>query len=255
MKAWARTPSYWFDSRLRYFVKHHGVALRRRGDGWRSSPAAWSGAPGWLIQRLPPGDPPHFLRDLVAHAFRACQPRAAAPAARSRRRRATVRRRDRGPRPIGEQHEHLFLHRDRQRVAGHPVRRHAAGSAATRSPRWSRATPSVRAWAEGDGACASRSRAPDLADRLGPLSVRLAVQHRQPRDRSPMPCWPRRPGARSTSTTARCRATPGSTRRSGRSSTARRRHGVTWHLIEGGIDEGDIVEQRTLRPRRRTRPR
>ena len=26
MKAWTRTPTYWFDSRLRYFVKHHGVA-------------------------------------------------------------------------------------------------------------------------------------------------------------------------------------------------------------------------------------
>ena len=26
MKTWTRTPTYWFDSRLRYFVKHHGVA-------------------------------------------------------------------------------------------------------------------------------------------------------------------------------------------------------------------------------------
>jgi GT2 family glycosyltransferase len=74
MKTWTRTPSYWFDSRLRYFVKHHGtayaaaatVALVAGGLIWRSRMA---------LQGLPPCDPPHFLRDLVIHAFRACKPR------------------------------------------------------------------------------------------------------------------------------------------------------------------------------------
>jgi GT2 family glycosyltransferase len=74
MKTWARTPTYWFDSRLRYFVKHHGVAyaaattlaLVAGGLVWRAR---------MVLQRLPPCDPPHFLRDLVVHAFRAYKPR------------------------------------------------------------------------------------------------------------------------------------------------------------------------------------
>jgi N-acetylglucosaminyl-diphospho-decaprenol L-rhamnosyltransferase len=75
MKTWARTPAYWFDSRLRYLVKHHGAAyaaaataaLVAGGLIWRTRMA---------IQGLPPCDPPHFLRDLVVHALRACLPRA-----------------------------------------------------------------------------------------------------------------------------------------------------------------------------------
>jgi GT2 family glycosyltransferase len=73
MKTWSRTPSYWFDSRLRYFVKHHGVvyaavataALAAGGAIWRVRRA---------IQGLPPRDPPHFLRDLLVHAVRSCAP-------------------------------------------------------------------------------------------------------------------------------------------------------------------------------------
>ena len=75
MKTWMRTPTYWFDSRLRYFVKHHGIAYAAGATA-----ALVAGGLIWrcrmVLQRLPPGDPPHFLRDLVVHAFRACKPRA-----------------------------------------------------------------------------------------------------------------------------------------------------------------------------------
>jgi GT2 family glycosyltransferase len=71
MKSWSRTPRYWFDSRLHYFVKNHGPAyaaaatLARLLGGflWRTRA---------LIQRKPIGDPPHFLRDLATHAAGAC---------------------------------------------------------------------------------------------------------------------------------------------------------------------------------------
>ena len=74
MRTWSRTPSYWFNSRLRYFMKHHGVlyaaaatiALVAGGSIWRVRMA---------VQGLPPCDPPHFLRDLLVHAVRACAPR------------------------------------------------------------------------------------------------------------------------------------------------------------------------------------
>ena len=65
--------------------------LRRRGDGRARRRRPRSGASGWSLQGLPPGDPPHFLRDLVVHAFRACKPRARRLPT-ERRRSATVRR-------------------------------------------------------------------------------------------------------------------------------------------------------------------
>jgi GT2 family glycosyltransferase len=75
MKTWARTPTYWLDSRLRYFVKHHGAAYAAAATA-----AVVAGGLIWrarmAVQRLPPCDPPHFLRDLVVHALRACKPRA-----------------------------------------------------------------------------------------------------------------------------------------------------------------------------------
>lgn len=70
MKTWARTPPYWFDSRLHYFTKVHG-----RGYAAAATLARISGTLLWrlrcLIQAKPQADPPGFLRDLIAHSFRA----------------------------------------------------------------------------------------------------------------------------------------------------------------------------------------
>ncbi len=67
-KEWSRTPGYWFDSRLRYFVKNHGV-----GYAGAATAAHVLGGLIWrarrIVQRKPPADPPHFLRDLSLHAL------------------------------------------------------------------------------------------------------------------------------------------------------------------------------------------
>ncbi|RKF16923.1 glycosyltransferase family 2 protein [Roseovarius spongiae] len=69
MKTWARTPGYWFGSRLHYFTKAHGRAY--------AAAATLARIAGGLIWRLrcalsrrPVGEPPHFLRDLIAHGLR-----------------------------------------------------------------------------------------------------------------------------------------------------------------------------------------
>jgi GT2 family glycosyltransferase len=64
-----RLPDYWFDSRHRYFVKHHGQAYAAACD------AAWVvGYPLYLLKRalLRRDDPlrPHFMRDFVRASFR-----------------------------------------------------------------------------------------------------------------------------------------------------------------------------------------
>ena len=68
-KRWSRTPGYWFDSRWRYFAKHHG-----RAYAVAATLAHLSGGALWQIrravQRSPHADPPGFLRDLAAHAIR-----------------------------------------------------------------------------------------------------------------------------------------------------------------------------------------
>jgi len=68
MQDWARTPRYWFDSRRIYFVKTQGRAY--------AALATLAHVTGALIYRLrslltgkPRLDPPHFLRDLIAHAL------------------------------------------------------------------------------------------------------------------------------------------------------------------------------------------
>ena len=77
MKAWGRTPGYWFDSRLHYFVKNHGVAYAAA-----ATLAHLAGGLIWraraLITRRPLGAP-RFLRDLALHDLRAAA-RAAWPA-------------------------------------------------------------------------------------------------------------------------------------------------------------------------------
>jgi len=68
MKRWARTPAYWFDSRRHYFTKNHG-----RGYFAAATLAHVAGGLIWRLRcalaRRPVGDPPHFLRDLIAHSL------------------------------------------------------------------------------------------------------------------------------------------------------------------------------------------
>ncbi len=69
-KCWTRTPGYWFDSRLHYFVKNHGRVY--------AASATLAHLTGGILHRLRcfltgkhPADPPHFLRDLALHDMRA----------------------------------------------------------------------------------------------------------------------------------------------------------------------------------------
>ncbi|MEM1384953.1 MAG: glycosyltransferase family 2 protein [Pseudomonadota bacterium] len=68
MKIWARTPPFWFDSRLYYFAKNHGPAyaaaatvLRLVGGGLRTIRG--------LVDRKARGGPKRFLSDLALHAL------------------------------------------------------------------------------------------------------------------------------------------------------------------------------------------
>lgn len=68
MKTWKRMPPFWFDSRLWYFTKNHGVlyaavATLAYVAGATISRARRFGSHGT-------GQPQHFLKDLVAHALR-----------------------------------------------------------------------------------------------------------------------------------------------------------------------------------------
>lgn len=79
MKGWNRTPGYWFDSRLHYFIKNHGRVY--------ATAATLAHIAGGLIYRLrrmiqnkPQADPPHFLRDLILHSLRAVLARRRRPA-------------------------------------------------------------------------------------------------------------------------------------------------------------------------------
>jgi N-acetylglucosaminyl-diphospho-decaprenol L-rhamnosyltransferase len=70
MKEWSRVPGFWLDSRRHYFTKSHG-----RGYAALATAALIAGGVLWrarlLVQDKPLADPPHFLRDLAAHAWRA----------------------------------------------------------------------------------------------------------------------------------------------------------------------------------------
>lgn len=73
MKRWARVPDYWYDSRRRYFEKHHG-----RAGALMATAAYLSGSAVWrlrcLIQRKDVGVPEGHLAHMTRHAFRT-QPR------------------------------------------------------------------------------------------------------------------------------------------------------------------------------------
>ena len=70
MKEWNRVPEYWLDSRWHYFVKNHGrlyaalATLAHLAGGMIHRARV-------LFQRKDRGDPPRFLRHLLAHDLRA----------------------------------------------------------------------------------------------------------------------------------------------------------------------------------------
>ena len=240
MKTWARTPTYWFDSRLRYFVKHHGVAYAAA-----ATVALVAGGLIWRARMVAPGPAARRSAALPARPRRPCLPCLQAPRPAPADGRTAKRNSpppDRPPRPSGEQHEHLFLHRDRQRVAGHPVRRHAAGArprdrrAGLRQPRGPRLGRSARA-------CASRTRAPTSP--TGSARSTSTGCSASPTSRSsPTRCWRRRPAGAINFHDGPLPRYAGLNAPVWAILNRETRHGVTWHMIEGGIDEGDIVEQR-----------
>lgn len=64
-----RVPDYWFESRRRYFRRHHGVVYARAADcAWAAGFALWRLRR--RLQRKPDGDPPRLLGDFVRHALR-----------------------------------------------------------------------------------------------------------------------------------------------------------------------------------------
>ena len=69
MKSWKRIPPFWFDSRLWFFTKNHGVAY-----AGAATLAHLAGALIFRTRRLfrkgSTDQPVHFLRDLVSHALR-----------------------------------------------------------------------------------------------------------------------------------------------------------------------------------------
>ncbi len=63
-----RTPRYWWESRRRYYAKHHSLAYRLI-----ASAVLLFGRTTWharrLLRRRPNTDPPHYLRDFVLHGM------------------------------------------------------------------------------------------------------------------------------------------------------------------------------------------
>jgi GT2 family glycosyltransferase len=78
MKTWKRMPSYWFDSRLRYFTKNHGP--------FYAAVATLSFVAGSTILlarralgKKPVNGPDRFVRDLTSHALRSLWQRKPGP--------------------------------------------------------------------------------------------------------------------------------------------------------------------------------
>ena len=62
-----RRPQYWFESRRRYFLKHHGFLYTALADAaWIKGFAFWRFR-RWL-QRKPDTDPPHLLGDFIRNS-------------------------------------------------------------------------------------------------------------------------------------------------------------------------------------------
>jgi GT2 family glycosyltransferase len=63
-----RRPSYWFDSRRRFFLKHLGIWQLILADSlWMLGYSLWRFRR--LIQRKPDSDPPYFLGDFFRHSI------------------------------------------------------------------------------------------------------------------------------------------------------------------------------------------
>jgi GT2 family glycosyltransferase len=57
-------PTYWFESRRRYFIKHHGRTYAMAADAfWATGYLSWRARR--VLQRKPDPDPPHLLRDFI----------------------------------------------------------------------------------------------------------------------------------------------------------------------------------------------
>lgn len=69
MKRWTRTPGYWFDSRLHYFRRNHGL-LYTIGATVAVVAGGSLNALRSAIQRRETGTPRRFLRDLLGHHLR-----------------------------------------------------------------------------------------------------------------------------------------------------------------------------------------
>lgn len=64
-----RMPPYWFESRHRYYVKHHGTLYAAGADvAWLAGFGLWR-LRRWL-ERKPVLSPPHFWRDFLAYSIR-----------------------------------------------------------------------------------------------------------------------------------------------------------------------------------------
>jgi GT2 family glycosyltransferase len=62
-----RRPTYWFDSRRRYFVKHHGPGYAMAADAlWATGCLTWRAR--CFLQRKPDPDPPNLLRDFILNS-------------------------------------------------------------------------------------------------------------------------------------------------------------------------------------------
>ncbi len=62
-----RRPTYWFESRRRYFVKHHGPAYAMAADAlWATGYLTWRIRR--ILQRKPNSDPPKLLRDFILNS-------------------------------------------------------------------------------------------------------------------------------------------------------------------------------------------
>lgn len=67
-KAPRRRPSYWFESRHRFFLKNYGpLALMFADILWMAGFSLWRVRR--IVQHKPDYDPPHFLKDFFSHSF------------------------------------------------------------------------------------------------------------------------------------------------------------------------------------------